>query len=401
MDIKRLLLLAAGLLTALNACEKKDDPESTRTPLPEEEMAISSILLTLTGQEVTQFEGKTYDPIYGEIRQDSNPTERSVKVQSAAFSESYFYSLAGLGTSLIQNTSDGLVLDLSACKFGKLTFHRTGNDNSGYVDVEIRCIPKLARISYKTEEQWGDNASSIYKYGEVLKDAAGNYFVVVSEAASRLPGWMVCMKPGRGNNFYYYRSSEQKGAWLPKRDYKITDYGMPDCYAEVMEYRAIQDYIALCSNESFLGKKEKIIEATGREVFPSPVVWNSTTESKEQKYEGFATTRKGYSHYLGTETVGVRIMYVCKEATSSKKVEVQYVYLPGDSKNPTYRKTKVGGGWTGKPGHFYYSDVDAFKKSYYTEEEEGINTSGSVAVYTAYILPFSNEKHPNVEKVAL
>lgn len=400
MDIKRLLILAAGLAMVLSACEKKDPVENTREALPEEQMAISSILLTLTGQDVTQYEGRTYDPIYGEIRQDSNPTERSVKVQSAAFSESYFYSLAGLGTSLIQETAEGLVLDLTACKFGKLTFYRTGTDNSGYVDVEIPCIPKLARISFKTQEQWGDNASSIYKYGEVLKDAAGNYYVVVSEAASRLPGWLVCMKAGRGNGFHYYRSSEPKGAWLPNRSYSITDYGMPDCYAEVMEYRAIQDYIALCSNDSFRSRKKQIVDA-GYDVFPAPAVWTAGSESSAGKYEGFSTTRQGFSHYLGTKTVGVRIMYVCKEATSSKEVEVQYVYLPGDSHNPTYQKTKVGGGWSGKPGHFYYKNEQGFEQSYFTESEEGINASGSVAVYTAYILPFSNENHPDLEKVKI
>ena len=117
----------------MTSCNKTN-PYSGLSPAQENEIlenrAIACILSTLTGKEETNFEGKTFKPVYGAILDDSNPGERSIKVQGTEFGKSYFRAITG-GSPLIKETADGLLLDLSACKFGKLTYHLGTGNNVG------------------------------------------------------------------------------------------------------------------------------------------------------------------------------------------------------------------------------------------------------------------------------
>ena len=198
----------------MTACNKsKLNTSSNQEQALQENMAIANILSILTGQsfdnaQAVTLEGKTFEPVYGDVLDDSNSNERSIRVQSSDYSEDYFRSLVGSASGLVKKTSDGLMINLSSRKFGKLTFHKAdGGNNSGYVDVEVPCIPKLSRISYKTEEQWGDNAASFpwlsdYVPGNVFKDNDDdNYYLVVHEPDNSYPGVMVCMEAGIGTRF--------------------------------------------------------------------------------------------------------------------------------------------------------------------------------------------------------
>lgn len=406
---KRFLFFAACLVAIAVSCNKNGpDDGPGQDQQYQERNAIASILATLAGQEFDSskdipFQGKTFEPVYGSVRDESNPNERSVKVRSAIYSENSFCSIVGASAGLINGTPDGLELDLTNRKFGKLTFHRVpGGANVGYVDVDIPCIPHLSRISYKTVAQMGINADeeSVFQFGDVLKDARGHHYIVVSEVDGNMPGWMVHMAAGRGHDFHYYREVEPWGPWLPNRNYNLTDYGIPAGCDEIMDYRAIQDYITLCGDESFNSQKKRIIEKTGRAVFPGLSLWNGTSVFESEGYEGFATTRPGYNHYMGeTQIVGAKIIFRCVE--SGADVDVQYVYLPGDCNNPEYRNTPTGG-YAGKFCSIYYGRSGAekeFNERFYSERSEGINTPGSVAVYTAYCVPFTNDDYPDFEKV--
>ncbi len=192
------IVLAACALLCLNACVKNETSKSNAKNIKQlEDNAILTVLGNLTGQSTLNFADKSYQATYGTVLDESNPGERSIKVQSEAFSKNSFLSIAGF-SSLIEETSDGMVLDLTGRKFGKLTFHEGSGTNSGYVDVDIRCIPGLNRISFKTKDQWGlnDDEKSIFTYGEVLRDPQNGYhYLVIYEPSMHLPGLMISVQP--------------------------------------------------------------------------------------------------------------------------------------------------------------------------------------------------------------
>ena len=120
-------------------------PDGRSTEAAEEQkereaLAIQNVLEALTdvvfdNDEETDFvfEGKNFEPTIGEVLDANAPSERSVFVEEASLSEPYFRSLVG-DNRFVSETADGLVIDLTHLKLGKLTFHRQGEgNNSGYV----------------------------------------------------------------------------------------------------------------------------------------------------------------------------------------------------------------------------------------------------------------------------
>ena len=123
--IAMMLLLTAGFA----ACSDSDDENNNggTTPgvkrgLTEEQMmqrtAVASVLNKLTGENFcdttdVDFEGRTYEPTIGVVRNESRPSERSIQVSSASLAEGYFRSLAGGASELITETDDGCKIDLT------------------------------------------------------------------------------------------------------------------------------------------------------------------------------------------------------------------------------------------------------------------------------------------------
>ena len=160
-------LLCCGLAATLAACSDDDTVSGGSAAGTDEQRlaqreAVASVLTTLTGQTFSDtadidFEGHTYTPQYGSVRDATNPLERSILVRNAKSAEGYFRTLAGAGASHITETADGCALDLTALdchstgkrqSLGTLTFHREGDGNCvAYADVRIDCIPELRRIS--------------------------------------------------------------------------------------------------------------------------------------------------------------------------------------------------------------------------------------------------------------
>ena len=368
------LLLAASALMGIIACGKVDpeaDKKAKELQQYLEDRAVECVLSSLTGKTDAKYEGQTYAPVYGTVLDESNPGERSVKVQSAAYSEGYFRSIAG-GSSLIKETSDGLILDLTGKKFGKLTYHSGSGTNVGYVDVEIPCVPSLAKISYKTNAQWGENDEYPYQYrfGDVVKDGDNHYFLVVREPDSSWPGAMIRLMPGRGDNFSYFKEDQQWGPWLYNNNYSMfyEEYPRLERKGWQLDYEAFYNYVVMCQDPDFRQRKQKIIDATNREVFPEVALWNGDSEFVTGNFPGFATMLDGYAHEVGSNEINaIKLILNCEDYRGSYVVE--YARLSGDGKGtPSCR-------------YGFYEDEQSFKKAFY----EG----SSIAVYTAHIELFS------------
>ena len=386
--MNKALFFAACLLIGLTACNKVN-PYSGLTPAQEREIlenrAIASVLSTLTGKEEVNFEGKTFKPVYGVVLDESNPGERSMKVQGEEFSKSYFRAITG-GSTLIKETLDGLLLDLSARKFGKLTYHIGSGNNSGYVDVEIPCIPSLSKISFKTSDQWGENAgeASIFKFGDVLKDRDGHYYLVIREVDDILPGFMLCVQPGRGDDFHYFKDNEPEGPWLPNNNYSLFYDSYPDLvkYGQTISSMLFEQFVYFCEFSKYRDLKKRIVEATGRNVFPDVALYSEDSEFVANGYEGFATLRDGYAHYLGDVGVDVRFVNVITscDLLDDGRAIVHSSYISADCQmEPPY------------PDYFFYDSEQSFQDQFYEGQ--------TLAVYTVLSKAFTNSIYPDYEKV--
>lgn len=319
--MKKFFILSAAMmaisLVGFTACSDSDDENKTE-PIPTTEVnlnanqriALASVLNMLTDQEFSDttdidFENRTFESDFGDLRDHSRLWERSIKVRNADLAESYFRSLAGGGSAIIRDTDDGCVMDLTNLdthssgrkqNFGKLTFHRGSDaDNVGYADVEIPCIPGLERIVYKTQEQWGDNGGfeSPIGYGEVFF-GDGLYWICVREATgynSYLSGVLVNIQPGRGEGWHtIYEKEKWTGGWSPDNH----------CHRET--YGAIIDYVNLCGDPNFKRQKRRILnQPYGTKVFPRGYLWHRDSNqdwilNSSIAGPGFATL-DGYCHY--------------------------------------------------------------------------------------------------------
>jgi hypothetical protein len=386
------------------SCSDDDDKNNEDTPdeevwteednrMAQEADALCAVLSTLTGQEFTSdgnidFEGKTFEPQYGEVRDPSKPLERSVQVLNATTAESYFRGLVEGNGTFISNTSDGLVIDLTNlnCRedgrkqsLGTLTFHRgEGSDNVGYADIDIPCIPKLQRISYKTEEQWGDNANwtSPAKRGEVYRTGDHYYICVRASKGSQSfnNGALVMMEDSYGSDYKYYNGTKESDeSWEPNH---------------VGTYQDICDYIDLCGDNAFYVTKQMIVKKLPWKVFPVTDEWTSWEGAALRTWDpswGFGTDKKGYAHWTGRNSTGSANVIICRDATEGdynwKKVRwarrFHYVGMPWrceDSNDGVYQNTKS----------YYYNSKKDFRNWI---------ADGSI-VYTANVYHF-NDKLPS------
>ena len=296
-------------------------------------IAVASVLNKLTGETFSDttdvdFEGRTYEPTIGVVRNESRPSERSIQVSSASLAEGYFRSLAGGASELITETDDGCKIDLTDLdchstgrkqSLGTLTFHNGyGANDVGYADVDIPSIPSLQRISYKTDDQWGDNGddgdfkSPITK-GEVFVGGGGRYWICVRVATGNnyeQSGVLINMQSGKGDDWKPIYEDEKWAAWEP------ADYIIPDKLES-----AVLDYVQLCGAKYFHNKKEKIMKQSfGSKVFPDAWGWNlnghnGRWELWQYNDPGFGTLDVGYCHravYPPAER-GIVIVMECNE----------------------------------------------------------------------------------------
>ena len=290
--IAMMVLLTAGFA----ACSDNDDDNGGTTPDVKHELtdaqrmqreAVASVLNLLTGETFSDttdvdFEGRTYEATIGEVRNESRPSERSIQVSSATLAEGYFRSLAGGASDLITETADGCKIDLTNLdchstgkkqSLGTLTYHNGyGANDVGYADIDIPCIPSLQRISYKTADQWGDNAGfkSPITRGEIFVGNKGRYWICVKVPTgyhADQAGVLINIQPGKSDDWkpIYDEDADKWAAWCPSEQILTPHYG-----------KAILDYVQLCSDSYYANRKKKVKDKYPdifKKVFPIGRTW--------------------------------------------------------------------------------------------------------------------------------
>ena len=190
-----LLLMAAlvcGLSFGLTSCKddkddggKGDDPEelipATET---EEANAAYTWLINMTDAEEfgDDWASKTYEPTIG-IESKNQANTRIVVVADLDQAKLNFASISGFSISELSISQSQTIEGV-----GTLTWtpSATGASNLATVDVSTKLIPHLTQIVYCTIDQVGDNGgykgTAYYRFGDVIEDADGYFWVCVKPA---------------------------------------------------------------------------------------------------------------------------------------------------------------------------------------------------------------------------
>ncbi len=257
----KLLCLMAIVAVMATAC-KDDDKDDTTTPgqngveiedgkiapasltndeqhLLDQQQAILNILSNLTDFDLSNINGnpldKSYQPTYGEVRDEAKPLVRSVKCETADDAQKMFLSIVNTDT-LVTATSDGMEITLKdmpllangdKVSFGALSFHKgDGAQSVGYIDVDVKCIPTLERIDFVPESAWGDNASTSgtpYRVGDLVlydppspKYCTGYYLCVSQSTNGTKNGLLVHLCEGdKGGDETINLDGDKQGCWKP------------------------------------------------------------------------------------------------------------------------------------------------------------------------------------------
>ena len=345
MKYVRMMAVLFAALTLIVSCSDDDDEnngENTENQeisaadnlKAEQHDALISVLSHLTGEEFfdsldVDFEDRTFEPIYGEALDASNPFVRTLYIVKGTSGETYFRSLVGSSSSVIKETINGLTIDLTNldCRsdgrkqsLGTLTFHRpVDSSNAGTVDVNIPCIPHLRSIVYKTLGQIGENSFvSPCAEGEVYISEGVYWICTRISMGTKMPGYLVHVGKARGE---LYKDRFDGEIWEPKH------IGHED---------RIYEFLALCASEDFLSEKKKIRDKLPGLVFPYVTTYTSSDYYKWSltKDNGFATSKADYSHWSEYRSISkAAIIRDCTEGSYNwKKVRwprrCHYVEIP-------------------------------------------------------------------------
>jgi len=187
------LLMAAvvctlGGMTA--ACSDDDDDELSAEERAEQATVSTSHFWRVVGQLTDgsnfteQWQDATFEPTIGEA-ENGIESVRVIATGDLATAAKRFADLVGVDG--IAETTD--TYTWSAPEVGTLTYKRTGGASLATVDVDIKQMPTLSRLVYKTPEQMGANGTfkgtAYYRFGDVVaktQDGHTDYWVCVRPA---------------------------------------------------------------------------------------------------------------------------------------------------------------------------------------------------------------------------
>ena len=193
----RFALIAAtvcGLSFAVTSCKDDDKDNGNGNGEPTaEEIAVEhaetfwSVAANLVSpfDVTTDYENKTFEPTIG-TPLDGNSTVRVVNCGSMASAASRFTSITGV--EIDENTTSYTYQDDAV---GTLVYTKTDNATSlATIDVNIKQIPHLQQIVFKTSEQMGTNGkfsgTAYYSFGDVIslnnEDGMQEYWVCIRPA---------------------------------------------------------------------------------------------------------------------------------------------------------------------------------------------------------------------------
>ena len=378
--------IIALLAVGCNKDGKKEDPVSDE--LKDKYSAAAMLINMLADQDLTPDDvvdlgGRTFEPTYGEARDDANPLERFVMVPGEDMAAAYFHGLT---------SGQEKELDLTDIGLGKVTFQPSDGANCGYVEVAVPCIPHLERITYKTKAQWGENGPSFESpclWGDVYLHA-GQYWICVKESygfSGSAAGHLVSMQTGKGYKPQSFLSGEDWGCWEPS----------PRC--DNLDY--VTEYLYLCADPGFKSQKRRIVEAYPYKVFPRIQRWYDSTTHADigDATWGFGNLEPNYSY----------VDYSYKPFTSNPSNSddpnsSMYMFFYGRASivlcatEGDYRASKAR--WWRRSHQYFMPLVCKYDKGcfvhtleYVTQSEWNACFFGSPQIYTLYYVNF-NESVP-------
>ena len=196
MNFALMAVLTVGLSLAVTSCkddDKDNDNGSGNGEPTAEELAVEhaetfwSVAANLVSpfDVTTEYENKTFEPTIGSPL-DGSSTIRVVNCGSMASAASRFTSITGV--EIDENTTSYTYQDDAV---GTLVYTKTDNATSlATIDVNIKQIPHLQQIVFKTSEQMGTNSkfsgTAYYSFGDVIaldnEDGLQEYWVCVRPA---------------------------------------------------------------------------------------------------------------------------------------------------------------------------------------------------------------------------
>jgi hypothetical protein len=201
-NIFHLWLLAAlvcGLSLGVTSCkddddklseEEKEQQELERLEQQNNAYSVLSLLADVSAAD-DDFLSKTYEPTIGK-EDDRDANTRIVNTNTMEAAAERFANLAD--ASIDENTQTYTWRDDN---LGTMTYTRT-NDGSSWatVDVDIKQVPHLQKIVYRSPEQANDNSKFVgrafYRFGDVVSREVTN-----KDGTTFVEYW-VCIRPAFG-----------------------------------------------------------------------------------------------------------------------------------------------------------------------------------------------------------
>ncbi len=187
-------LLTLGLALGVASCSDDDDKELT--PEQKEQQAIDQMEVTkqywtvvgqLAGSDsyTEDYKGKTFAPIIGEAT-NGNEAVRTIITGDRETAAVRFCGLVGIDSKTFAADKEYVWKNENV---GTLTYKPTSGTSLATVDVDIKQMPGLSQLVYKTIEQAGSNGdfkgTAYYRFGDVVKkveDGQTDYWICVRPA---------------------------------------------------------------------------------------------------------------------------------------------------------------------------------------------------------------------------
>ena len=224
-----------GLGMTVASCSDDDDDNGKSEEQQEEQAQQQADTfwdvvgqLTSTDNYTADYKDKTFEPTIG-LPDESNPTVRIVSTNDMASAAQRFASLVGVSNINASTAS----YEWKDDAVGTLTYHKTDDGKSwATVDVNIRQMPALTQIIYRSPEQAGTNASNkgqcYYRFGDVVKRVYNDK----DDGNKQKTEYWLCVRPafnpeGKGDSHWISVSPLPKKNIWAESDSKNRKHSLP------------------------------------------------------------------------------------------------------------------------------------------------------------------------------
>ncbi|MCR4602566.1 MAG: hypothetical protein K5683_03390 [Prevotella sp.] len=189
-----------GMNMGFTSCSDDDDDKDQQQQeqaAQQQQDTFWDVVGQLAGQSAftADYQNATFEPIIGQPLSESNTYVRVVPTNDMATAAMRFASLVNK-SDIDENTTSYNWHDDAV---GTLIYKKTTDGTSlATVDVDIKQMPHLQQIIYRTPEQSGQNGSfkgtAYYRFGDVIKRS---YYVSKNSIEEHTDVW-ICVRPAFG-----------------------------------------------------------------------------------------------------------------------------------------------------------------------------------------------------------